>query len=156
MNEIDIAKAASECIATRVRHLSRIITRVYDESLRPLGITSSQYILLAQIAAHDGISCVDITNSLDVDKSTLSRNFSRLIKMQFVTMGRHRGRYPRELGLTNAGKHLLNEAFPLWQDAQRRSLETMGQESLSLLDLLLEKANAISPVVVLAKRKVRA
>ena len=38
-----IAEAQSEmCLATRVRQLSRIVTRVYDDALRPLGITASQ------------------------------------------------------------------------------------------------------------------
>ena len=36
----DIAESTSAaCISTRVRQLSRIVTRVYDDALRPLGIT---------------------------------------------------------------------------------------------------------------------
>jgi hypothetical protein len=52
----DIAEAtAGACLATRVRQLSRIITRVYDDAMRPLGITASQYTLLAQLAARDSV-----------------------------------------------------------------------------------------------------
>ena len=47
-------------LATRVRQLSRIVTRVYDDAMRPLGITASQYTLLAQLAARDGITAVEI------------------------------------------------------------------------------------------------
>ena len=37
----DIAEStAAACISTRVRQLSRIVTRVYDDALRPLGITT--------------------------------------------------------------------------------------------------------------------
>src|ERR1051325_5107962 len=40
----DIAESTSAaCISTRVRQLSRIVTRVYDDALRPLGITASQF-----------------------------------------------------------------------------------------------------------------
>ena len=39
----DIAETtANACLATRVRQLSRIVTRVYDDAMRPLGITASR------------------------------------------------------------------------------------------------------------------
>ena len=39
-----IATSTSEgCIATRVRQLSRIITRVYDDAMRAHKITASQF-----------------------------------------------------------------------------------------------------------------
>jgi hypothetical protein len=50
----DISKEASkriarECIAVRVRLLNRVITSLYDDALRPLGITVSQLNLLVAI-----------------------------------------------------------------------------------------------------------
>ena len=152
MNTTDITEAANACIATRVHRLSRLVTRVYDEAMRPLGITGHQYILLAQIATRDEISCIDMVVEMDIDKSTLSRNLKRLITMGFVTMGPHRGRYPRILGITASGKYLLEKALSQWQDAQSRTLDAMSAESGSLLDLLLAKAERIRPVVF-TKRK---
>jgi len=68
----DIAEmTAGSCVATRVRQLSRIVTRVYDDAMRPLGITASQYTLLAQLAARDAITAVEIGHELDIEKSTL-------------------------------------------------------------------------------------
>ena len=73
----DIAETtAAACLATRVRQLSRIVTRVYDDAMRPLGITASQYTLLAQLASRDGITAVEIGHELDIEKSTLSRNLT--------------------------------------------------------------------------------
>ncbi|HSR82155.1 MAG TPA: MarR family transcriptional regulator, partial [Hyphomicrobiaceae bacterium] len=78
----DIAESASAaCISTRVRQLSRIVTRVYDDALRPLGITASQFTLLTQLAQQDGITAVEIGHSLDIEKSTLSRNLKRLLAL---------------------------------------------------------------------------
>jgi hypothetical protein len=63
----DIAESATAaCISTRVRQLSRIVTRVYDDALRPLGITASQFTLLTQLAQQDGITAVEIGHSLDI------------------------------------------------------------------------------------------
>src|SRR5262245_14106756 len=66
-----IASATSEtCIATRVRQLSRIVTRVYDDALRPHKITASQFTLLTQLAQTDGITAAEIGLYLDIEKST--------------------------------------------------------------------------------------
>ena len=82
-----IAEMTSEmCLATRVRQLSRIVTRVYDDALRPLGITASQYTLLAQLASRDAITAVEIGHGLDIEKSTLSRNLKRLLALGHIIM----------------------------------------------------------------------
>ena len=89
----DIAEATSDsCLATRVRQLSRIVTRVYDDALRPLGITASQYTLLAQLAARDAITAVEIGHDLDIEKSTLSRNLKRLLALGHIVMDPPAGR----------------------------------------------------------------
>ena len=43
------ASTSQACIATRVRQLSRIITRVYDDALRSHKITASQFTLRQRI-----------------------------------------------------------------------------------------------------------
>src|SRR5262245_10516032 len=79
----DIAESTSAaCISTRVRQLSRIVTRVYDDALRPMGITASQFTLLTQLAQQDGITAVEIGHALDIEKSTLSRNLKRLLALR--------------------------------------------------------------------------
>jgi hypothetical protein len=72
-NITEIAENTSAtCLSTRIRQLNRIITRVYDDAMRPLGITASQFTLLTQLAQQDGITAVEIGHTLDIEKSTLS------------------------------------------------------------------------------------
>lgn len=137
------AAAASACLATRVRQLSRIVTRVYDDAMRPLGITASQYTLLAQLAARDGITAVEIGHELDIEKSTLSRNLKRLLALGHLTMDPPAGRRGRGLHLTPKGRTILKEAYPIWQDAQRRATAVMGTESRTVLDGLLDQAEKL-------------
>ena len=40
----------ADCLCFRARRVSRVITRLYDESLRPLGIQATQLTLLNAIA----------------------------------------------------------------------------------------------------------
>ncbi|MGI9403380.1 MAG: MarR family winged helix-turn-helix transcriptional regulator [Hyphomicrobium sp.] len=143
----DIAETtAGACLATRVRQLSRIITRVYDDSMRPLGITASQYTLLAQLAARDAITAVEIGHELDIEKSTLSRNLKRLLALGHIIMDPPAGRRGRGLHLTAKGQTVLKEAFPIWQDAQKRAVSAMGAESRNVLDGLLSQAEKLAPV----------
>ena len=118
----DIAEIAENtsaaCISTRVRQLSRIVTRVYDDALRPLGITASQFTLLTQLAQQDGITAVEIGHSLDIEKSTLSRNLKRLLALGHITMDPPAGRRGRGLHLTPKGEAVIKQAFPVWRDAQ--------------------------------------
>jgi DNA-binding MarR family transcriptional regulator len=140
----DIAEAtASACLATRVRQLSRIITRVYDDALRPLGITASQYTLLAQLASRDGITAVEIGQELDIEKSTLSRNLKRLLALGHIIMDPPAGRRGRGLHLTPRGQAVLKDAFPIWMGAQSRTVGIMGKSCRDTLDGLLGQAEKL-------------
>lgn len=142
----DIAETTSgACLATRVRQLSRIITRVYDDAMRPLGITASQYTLLAQLAARDSITAVEIGHELDIEKSTLSRNLKRLLALGHINMDPPAGRRGRGLHLTPKGQAIIKEAYPIWLDAQKRAVTVMGADSREVLDGLLAHAEKLAP-----------
>ncbi|MFA6140100.1 MAG: MarR family winged helix-turn-helix transcriptional regulator [Hyphomicrobium sp.] len=143
----DIAETtAGACLATRVRQLSRIVTRSYDDAMRPLHITASQYTLLAQLAARDGVTAVEIGHELDIEKSTLSRNLKRLQNDGHISMDPPAGRRGRGLHLTPKGQAILKDAFPVWQDAQKRAFTVMGAESRNTLDSLLMQAEKLVAV----------
>lgn len=138
---LEIAEnTSSACMATRVRQLSRIVTRVYDDALRPLGITGSQYTLLAQLASRDGITAVEIGGDLDIEKSTLSRNLKRLLALGHLIMDPPAGRRGRGLHLTPKGQAVLKDAYPIWQSAQMKANTALGADSRAKLDELLHLA----------------
>ena len=140
----EIAEATSaSCLSTRVRQLSRIVTRVYDDALRPHKITASQFTLLTQLANQDGITAAEIGSTLDIEKSTLSRNLKRLLALGHIKMDPPAGRRGRGLHLTPGGKVVIQDAFPLWQAAQKRAIEVMGLESRRTLDDLLAQAERL-------------
>ena len=148
MDAPDIASIAEEtssgCLATRVRQLSRIVTRVYDDAMRPLGITGSQFTLLTQLGQQDGITAVEIGFSLDIEKSTLSRNLKRLLALGLIEMDPPAGRRGRGLHLTPKGQAMIKEAYPVWSAAQRRALSIMGEGSRTTLDNLLQNAEKLT------------
>ena len=144
----DVAEIAEQtngaCLATRVRQLSRIITRVYDDAMRPLGITASQYTLLTQLGQQDGITAVEIGYSLDIEKSTLSRNLKRLLALGLIDMDPPAGRRGRGLHLTPKGQAVIKEGFPVWKEAQVRAHAFMGSDCRQVLELLLHRAERLA------------
>lgn len=144
----DIAEIAEQtggaCLATRVRQLSRIITRVYDDAMRPLGITASQFTLLTQLGQQDGITAVEIGYSLDIEKSTLSRNLKRLLALGLIEMEPPAGRRGRGLHLTPKGQIMIKEAYPVWKQAQQRASLLMGANCRDTLDELLVGAEKLA------------
>jgi DNA-binding MarR family transcriptional regulator len=146
--EIELIADATRtaCLATRVRQLSRIITRVYDDAMRPLGITASQFTLLTQLANQDSITAVEIGFTLDIEKSTLSRNLKRLLALGLLVMDPPAGRRGRGLHLTPKGQEVIKQAYPVWQDAQRKASAVMGNDSRATLDTLLNQAEKLAVV----------
>ena len=140
----DIAEQTSTmCVASRVRQLSRIVTRLYDDAMRPLGITASQFTLLTQLGQQDGITAVEIGFSLDIEKSTLSRNLKRLLALGMIEMDPPAGRRGRGLHLTPKGQLAIKDAYPVWTDAQQRALRVLGADCRGTLDKLLIDAEKL-------------
>jgi DNA-binding MarR family transcriptional regulator len=140
----EIAEATSSaCISSRIRQLSRIITRIYDDAMRPLGNTASQFTLLTQLAQQDGITAVEIGHTLDIEKSTLSRNLKRLLALGLITMDPPAGRRGRGLHLTPKGEVVIQQGYPVWREAQTRTIRVMGPESRSTLDGMLTQAEKL-------------
>ncbi len=144
-NISEIAENTSAaCLSTRIRQLSRIITRVYDDAMRPLGITASQFTLLTQLAQQDGITAVEIGHTLDIEKSTLSRNLKRLLALGLITMDPPAGRRGRGLHLTPKGEVVIQQGYPVWREAQTRTIRVMGPESRSTLDSMLTQVERLA------------
>ncbi len=86
------------CIADKFRLLNRIITRLYDEALRPTGVTTSQMNILMVVTKYGEASPHQVGDWLHMEKSTLSRNVRRLNQNGWLTL------QPAETGRTHTLK----------------------------------------------------
>jgi DNA-binding MarR family transcriptional regulator len=123
----------SQCIVTRLRLANRVITRLYDDALRPFGLTVSQMALLA-VGAHFGaIRQGDVTRLLQLDDSTLSRNLDRMRANGWVELTDDPDARVHTHLLTAAGKALFDRAVPGWRAAQKRATELLGKAGVDAL-----------------------
>lgn len=112
----------ANCLATRVHRLDRQLQALYDDALRPLGVRSTQLALLAAIHASPGARAAAVANHLALDRSTLSRTLGTLESQGWLVR--------RPLGLTDAGRDKLREAWEPWQQAQFRARVLLGGQSV--------------------------
>ena len=69
---------AAECIAVRLRMLNRVITKIYDDALRPVGLRASQLNILVATATIGVAKPAMLCKALQIETSTLSRNLERM------------------------------------------------------------------------------
>ncbi|RMH39622.1 MAG: MarR family transcriptional regulator, partial [Deltaproteobacteria bacterium] len=120
---------AKTCLATQIRRLDRVITRIYDDELRPYGIKSTQLTLLANIALAGEIQPGELGRELDLEKSTVSRNVARLIDAGWVRSRKGEDARSVELQITPAGRRLLDQAHAGWKAAQKKARSLLGAKT---------------------------
>jgi len=122
-----------ECIAMRIRVISRAISRIYDESLRPHGLKSTQLSILAVISILGQADPTEICRILYLDASTLSRNMTRMRTKGWLETSPAQDRRAHKLRLTREGNRLLTEAFPAWREAQNKIKVMLGGDNLAAI-----------------------
>jgi DNA-binding MarR family transcriptional regulator len=115
-----------DCLAVRMRLLSRAVTRVYDAALRPHELTVAQLNLLTSIATRQPIPAGEVAQRLSMEISTLSRNARLLEHAGLICIERAQRGNGRVLTLTDAGSEKLAELLPAWRAAQQQAHELIG------------------------------
>ena len=126
-----VAKAAKtigmNCLAARTRLINRTITAIYDEALRPLGVTSNQLTILVVVTNGGPISPSEIAQNLNMEKSTVSRNIGRMRSNGWLTVTPAESGRGQWLTLNDRGSALVAESLPLWKNAQAQAKAVLGQ-----------------------------
>ncbi len=124
---------AGECIAVRMRMLNRVVTNIYDDALRPLGVKVSQMNILVAAGRMGTARPVEVCQRLHLDVSTLSRNVERMKARGWLeTIPDEDGR-AQPFRLTGEGRKLLERAAPAWKKAQRQAKSLLGDGIVDLL-----------------------
>ena len=122
-------RISRECAVHRARQAARVLSRVYDEKMRSLGIQTSQFHVLVAVAAQGepGAPMGKLADGLLVDRTTLTRNVVPLEKAGLLRVARDPGdKRSKVLLITPAGERLLLQALPLWEAAQRAVRAALG------------------------------
>jgi DNA-binding MarR family transcriptional regulator len=130
----DIDTISRTCIAVRLRLLNRVVTNLYDDALRPLGLKVSQLNILIAAAQLGLARPARMCEVLQLDRSTLSRNVRPLQLRGWLEVVPDDDARAQPFRLTAKGKRLIEKAVPAWERAQRRASKLLGAEGVAVLD----------------------
>ena len=125
---------ARTCIAVRLRLLNRVVTSLYDDALRPLGLKVSQLNILVLTAKLGLARPAQACANLQLDTSTLSRNVERMRARGWLEVVPAEDARTQPFRLTPQGSRLIEKSVPAWEKAQRQAKELLGPEGVALLD----------------------
>jgi DNA-binding MarR family transcriptional regulator len=128
-----VEEIARDCVSVRLRTLNRVITNLYDDALRPLGLKASQMNILVVAAMLKVAQPSQVCRILQMDLSTLSRNLERMRARGWIETVPDRDARAHPFRVTDPGRELIQQAYPAWQAAQQKASALLGDEGVGVL-----------------------
>jgi DNA-binding MarR family transcriptional regulator len=119
--EVDFV-ACRQCLCTAARRRSRDLTRTFEKAMRGSGVRGTQFTLLATLVQTGPIPTTRLAEFQGLERTTLTRNLSRLVRDGFVQIHEGEDRRVRKVAITSAGEEAARRAFPFWKKAQDTAL----------------------------------
>jgi DNA-binding MarR family transcriptional regulator len=152
----EILNPADGCTCFRVRRLARRVTKIYEESLAPTGLSVTQYTILSMLRHVGAMSMSELSHRLGTDRTTLTRTLRPLESMGHVFNTTEADRRQRRITLSDEGKIALRMAMPAWKRAQSSVFAILGDSGTMNLNETLDSAYAQLPNTLTAEASIGA
>ncbi len=127
--------------------VSRLRRSLFDELMKPMGMTRSQWWIMAHLSRHDGMIQSDLANVLDLGKAALGGLIDRLEASKFIERrADDSDRRVKRVYLTTKGSQMIVEMRHSSHEMSERVLEGLDTEARNaLVDMLsLVKKNLLA------------
>ena len=114
------------CVCSTLRMVTRAVTQLYDDVLRPSGLRVTQFSILATLAHLGEANLKQLEERLAVDQTTLTRSLTLLERDGVIERVPHPDGRIKALRPTAKGRRVLDVAWPLWAQAQDTVLRELG------------------------------
>jgi len=112
------------CLCLHVQRAARALARLFDDALRPVGLTNGQFSLLMSLNRPEPPPMGPVASLLAMDQTTLTAALKPLQRKGLVDIVPNpRDRRGRLLRLTDDGRAVLQQALPIWESTHA-ALET--------------------------------
>src|SRR5881409_2909188 len=119
----------SPCVCNTLRMVTRAVTQLYDDVLRPSGLRVTQFSILAAIARMGEANLRVLEDTLAIDQTTLTRSLNLLERDGVIGRASHPDGRIKAMRLTSKGRGALKVARPLWAQAQDKVLRELGTKA---------------------------
>jgi DNA-binding MarR family transcriptional regulator len=114
------------CLCDALRKTARMVTRSYDDALRPAGLRITQFSVLAHLLKNAEVRVRDLGAGLMLEETTLTRSLRPLEQQGWVQLRAGDDRREKYVSITAAGRELMKKAAPLWVAAQKQMNERIS------------------------------
>ena len=114
------------CVCGTLRQVTRAVTQLYDDALRPAGLRAMQFQMLSTVRHLGQASLTDLAVIMTLDQTTLTRSMAILEKQKWVERAPQPDRRKKSYALTRRGIAKLDKATPLWQQVQQQVIQHIG------------------------------
>jgi DNA-binding MarR family transcriptional regulator len=116
----------SPCVCSTLRMVTRAVTQLYDDILRPSGLRVTQFSILSTIARLGEANLRQLEDTLAIDQTTLTRSLNLLGRDGVIERVPHPDGRIKAMRPTAKGRRVLDVARPLWVQAQGLVLRELG------------------------------
>jgi len=108
-----------DCHCFASRKAARLITKMYEDHLSRVDLTSTQFSILVYVGEVEAASMKALALALAMERTSVIRALQPLARDGLVAIGQHEDAARRNVvRLTDAGHARLAQAVPVWQAAQ--------------------------------------
>lgn len=112
----DTIRVRDCCLCLHVQRAARSLARLFDDALRPFGLTNGQFSLLMSLNRPEPPQMRAVADLLAMDRTTLTAALKPLEKQGLLVIAIDpNDRRGRRLSLTEAGLKALAAALPTWE-----------------------------------------
>ena len=118
----------TSCACFNLRKVTRAVTQLYNEMLRPAGLRGTQFSLLVVVRMAGPVGVTHLAELTVMDRTTLTRNLELLQEQGLIEIAAGTDRRSRIVTITAEGNAAIAEALPFWKKAQSHVVNSLGQE----------------------------
>ena len=122
------------CLCLHAQRAARALARRFDDALRPLALTNGQFSLLMALNRPEPPPMGPVAAVLAMDRTTLTAALKPLERRGLVRIEPDpRDRRGRLLRLTEEGRRLLTQAFPIWKETHEKIDRQLSSVDMAVL-----------------------
>ena len=134
---------APQSLGYRIKLLSMLLSRTFQERLEPYGLTPFHWVVLCCLWQEDGLATSSIGERLQLVGGTLTGVLDRMEERGLVRRERDtRDRRIWRIWLTEAGKDLEQVLPPIAREIREQAMAGMSESERELLSRLIDQAIA--------------
>jgi DNA-binding MarR family transcriptional regulator len=127
------------CYCIGVRMGANTLTKIYDEALKPVNISISQYSLLNDIKMLKTCNKSELAQYSKRERTTIIRNLKGLIEKKLIEEIPGPDNRNNLIQLTELGLSILKEGFVYWEQAQAKIVSELGLDDVNTLMNITKK-----------------